>query len=576
MKHTIRKSAIALAAAAMLVLTGCGTALQETVPAASNVESQASENSSEATANAIYADKLFDASYVHQIDITISDADWSDLTENPMNKTKYEVAVSIDGETIESVSFATKGNTSLSSVAGDPDSDRYSFKVNFGKYVDGQTYYGLNKLNLNNLYADATFMKDYISYEIFRQAGVAAPLTSYVWLTVNGKAQGLYLAIEDISESYLTRTNDGEGELYKPETDHLDNVGKMGGDQLQPPQNDGQPPQMPDGERPTPPEGADFADRTPPEGMERPELPENGEMPEAPGDGKMPDRGGMPFGESSNGADLAYSDDSIESYSDIFENDETDADDAAKQRVIAALKGLSEGTDLESCLDTDEVIRYFAAHNFVLNYDSYTGNMLHNYYLYEKDGKLSMLPWDYNLAFGGFASGHGKDSTDDATALVNTGIDTPLSGTDASARPMWAWITENADYLAQYHQVYDELLTSYFASGAFAGQIDSLYEMLLPYIEKDTGAFYDAEAFQAGYAALKQFCLLRAESIRAQLDGTLSSDTAQQDTDKQIPATDIRIAAMGTHGGGAEGRFPDAGRAPRRESDAENRQKETS
>ena len=31
--------------------------------------------------------------------------------------------------------------------------------------------------------------------------------------------------------------------------------------------------------------------------------------------------------------------------------------------------------------------------------------MIHNYYLYEEDGQLSMIPWDYNLAFGGFSAG---------------------------------------------------------------------------------------------------------------------------------------------------------------------------
>ena len=40
----------------------------------------------------------------------------------------------------------------------------------------------------------------------------------------------------------------------------------------------------------------------------------------------------------------------------------------------------------------DQVIRYFVVHNFVCNFDSYTGSMIHNYYLYEKDGRLSMIP----------------------------------------------------------------------------------------------------------------------------------------------------------------------------------------
>ena len=69
----------------------------------------------------------------------------------------------------------------------------------------------------------------------------------------------------------------------------------------------------------------------------------------------------------------------------------------------------------------DEVIRYFVVHNFVCNSDSYTGVMVHNYYLYEEDGQLSMIPWDYNLAFGGFESSQG------ATSLVNSPIDTPVS-----------------------------------------------------------------------------------------------------------------------------------------------------
>ena len=34
------------------------------------------------------------------------------------------------------------------------------------------------------------------------------------------------------------------------------------------------------------------------------------------------------------------------------------------------------------------MIRYFVVHNFVCNFDSYTGSMIHNYYLYEEDGQL--------------------------------------------------------------------------------------------------------------------------------------------------------------------------------------------
>ena len=572
-----------------------------------------------------YVSRLFASDRVHTVDIEISAEDWADLTANPTNKTKYKVNITVDGETFESVSFATKGNTSLTSVASDPDSDRYSFKVNFGKYVKGRTYYGLNKLSLNNIYSDASYMKDYISYELFRQTGVDAPLTSYVWLTVNGNDHGLYLAIEDMSESYLERTADGEGELYKPETEMLANMGgggMPGGNEMPegmtppengqmpegmtPPQNgqmpsmpgngempsmpqNGQMPSMPgNGEMPSMPQNGQMPSMpgngempsmpqngqmpSMPGNGEMPSMPQNGEMPSMPGNGEMPSmpgNGQMPegmtppengqtpggnvfpggFGSVSSGADLKYTDDNIESYADIFNNDETDASDEDKQRVIAALKGLSEGTDLASVLDTDEIVSYFAAHNFTLNYDSYTGTMLHNYYLYEKDGKLSMLPWDYNLAFGGFSGGS------DATTLVNTGIDSPLSGATEDARPMWQWIAESEEYTQAYHQALESLIAGYFESGAFETQIDALYEMLLPYVEKDPSAFYTAAQFTEAYETLKTVCLLRAESIRAQLDGTLASTTSAQKAEDRIDASAVDIGAMGSHmGGGNMGR----------------------
>ena len=50
-----------------------------------------------------YENKIFDTSYVHAIDIIISEEDWEDLLENPTDKTKYEVNVKIDGEELTSV-----------------------------------------------------------------------------------------------------------------------------------------------------------------------------------------------------------------------------------------------------------------------------------------------------------------------------------------------------------------------------------------------------------------------------------------------------------------------------------------
>ena len=441
-----------------------------------------------ASAELTYDILLFDHSRVHEINVEISEADWEDLRENPTDETKYPVAVTIDGETYRDVTFKTKGNTSLSSVAA-MDSDRYSFKLNFGSLRKGQTYHGLKKLHLSNIFSDATYLKDYISYEIFNAAGVAAPLTSYVQLSINGEVFGLYLAIEDISGSYLDRTQNGKGELYKP-SNGIDNV------------NDGD----------------DWIDRI----------------------GRDTDAG----------ASLRYTDDEISSYPDIFDNAVTDVTDEDKRKVVAALKNLSEG-NVEAALDTDEVIRYFAAHNFVINGDSYTGGMLHNYFLYEKGGRLSMLPWDYNLAFGSFSG----SSDNGATVIVNTGIDTPITGSKKS-RPMWNWIPGDEQFLEAYHDVFEELISGYFESGDFEAEMARVYEMIRPYVETDPSAFYSAEEFDRAYQTLLDFCLLRAQSIRKQLNGDLDTETAQQYRGDRVDASFLNVSDTGRFSSGRDSNTP--------------------
>ena len=256
---------------------------------------------------------------------------------------------------------------------------------------------------------------------------------------------------------------------------------------------------------------------------------------------EMPDNmGGSGMQNGSDDVLLKYIDDNSESYSNIFENAKTDITEADKSRLINALKNLSGCEDLENTVDIDSVIRYFVVHNFVLNFDSYTGSMIHNYYLYEKDGQMQMIPWDYNLAFGGF------QSMGSATTLVNYPIDFPVSGGDVSDRPMLAWIFSNEEYTELYHKYFSEFITSYFDSGYFAEMIDSVEEMISPYVEKDPTKFCTYEEFENGVATLKEFCLLRAESISGQLDGTIGATSDSQNSESLIDADDLQISDMGS------------------------------
>lgn len=469
-----------------------------------------------------YETALFDTSKVHTINIIMDD--WDEFTANCKSEEYYACTVVIDGETFKNVAIRGKGNTSLSQVTN----DRYSYKIEFDHYTDALTYHGLDKLCLNNIIQDNTYMKDYLCYQMMQQVGVAAPLCSYAYLTVNGEDWGLYLAVEAVEESFLQRSYGSDyGELYKPDST------EMGGGR-----GNGQDFTMPDTAENTATNTAENTAADTTAGFP------NGQMPDG-FSGGAPDMGGGNFAGGSGSADvlLQYIDDDPDSYSNIFDNAKTSCSEADKARLIAALKTLS-GEDASSAVDADMVIRYFVAHNFVLNFDSYTGSMIHNYYLYEKGGQLQMIPWDYNLAFGGFQSSGG------ATALVNYPIDTPVSGGSIDERPMLAWIFADEEYTALYHQYFAEFIAEYFDSGYFSDMMDSVKAMIAPYVQQDPTKFCTYEEFETGIDTLKAFCLLRAESISAQLSGAIGSTSDTQDEATLIDAGSLQISDMGSMGGG--------------------------
>lgn len=512
-----------------------------------------------------YESRLFDTSTVHTIDIVMED--WEEFLATCTDEEYVLCSVVIDGETYENVAIRAKGNTSLTQVAA-YGNNRYSFKIEFDHYDNAISYHGLDKLNLNNIIQDNTYMKDYLTYQMMGYFGVAAPLCSYTYITVNGEDWGLYLAVEGVEESFLMRNFGRDyGELYKPDSQSMGGGrGNGGGFQME---------EWQEGDGTEAKEGRWYDQATAPQtDISRPEADENpvAEPPvdwEAPpmqaeGESRQPPmdmagtagRGAMT---DNSDVSLIYTDDEYSSYANIFDNAKTKINDADKDRLIDSLQQLNAEENIAEVVDVESVIRYFVVHNFVCNFDSYTGLMIHNYYLYEQDGQLSMIPWDYNLAFGGFLGAQ------DATALVNYPIDTPVSGGTVDSRPMLAWIFADDAYTALYHQYFAEFIATYFESGYFTTMIDSVQELISPYVEQDPTKFCSMEEFEAGIATLKEFCLLRAESISGQLEETIpaTAEGQEQEPETLIDATAIDILAMGSmNTGGMPGGMGSPGKRP--------------
>ncbi|NLC06892.1 MAG: spore coat protein CotH, partial [Syntrophomonadaceae bacterium] len=534
-----------------------------------------------------YAAKVFGTDII-SIEIIADEVDWQEMLDNATSEQYIMADVVVNGTKFQNVGIRPKGNSSLIQVASS-GSDRYSFRLQFDEYIKDQTCFGLESFVLNNMLGDNTYMKEYVSYELMREVGVDAPFFGYADIKVNGESWGLYLAVELYNDSYEQRVfGNTSGMLYNVKS--MDMGGNLPG------QPGGNPPAMPDGQNPPGMPGGQNP-LTMPDGQNRPFMP-GGQNPPTIPRGQTPPT--MPDGQNlggnekanlnsppntdntnspsqnspeqdspaqrngdnsnmnrrfaargrvgSSGGSLEYIDDNIESYRAIFNNVVGKGTEKDYQRVVQALKALSEGKDLETYFDVDKILRYLAAHTFVVNLDSYSSGMAQNYYLYERDGQITILPWDYNLAWGGFQSGS-------ASSVINFPIDTPVSGVEISSRPLIEKLFANEEYLERYHGYLQQLIDNYFANGQFAEKINSLDALIADYVKNDPTAFCTFEEYRTAVSSFITLGNLRAQSVQGQLDGTVPSTTAEQkaNPDQLISAGELKLSDLGSMMGGRGG-----------------------
>lgn len=416
-----------------------------------------------------YASKLFDQSYVHTIDIQLDNP--QNFFDQAQAKEYHVSSITIDGETFDMVGLRVKGNNSLELIDR-YGSDRFSLKVEFDHYDSGYHYYGLDKFTLDCSFQDNAYLKNYITYDMMSFMGVPSPLTSYVWVTINQKDWGLFLAIEEPEEAFIRRNyGRNHGVLYKP-----------GYTDVYAPNRD---------------------------------------------------------------LALQYIDENIESYPNLFDNAKFKITEADKKRLIQSLKILDDNQNIEKTVNIDEVLRYFVVQVFVVNLDSYLGPTGHNYYLYEEDGMISMLPWDYNLAYGTYSLGMPNPSND-ITRYVNFPINTPYTKEVMLNRPLYHHVMQHDEYFKQYHQYFQQLISEYFESGYFQNKVEDTIKMIDSYVQKDPTAFCSYQDYLLGVETFQEFCLLRSKSIRGQLEGQLPANLSQQNEESpRIDASHIRLEDMG-------------------------------
>ncbi len=162
---------------------------------------------------------LFDGDAIHEIHLTFDQADWYDQLE--YNFEHYDdpplLPASFDWEAthLDSIGVRFKGNSSYNHVSG----PKKSFKLDLDEFLPAQEFEGLDKLNLNNVFMDPSFVRERAGYEVCAALGLPACRTNFAAVYINGSYWGLYILLEQVDQEYIeSRFGASEGgNLWKGE-----------------------------------------------------------------------------------------------------------------------------------------------------------------------------------------------------------------------------------------------------------------------------------------------------------------------------------------------------------------------
>ena len=393
-----------------------------------------------------YQGKAKDAEYVNYflkediqtVSLTVDKNNLDYLFQNGSEKpTVMADSVKIGDETYGYVGLKTKGNYTLDHTYNDNvANDRFSFSINFGKYItkekygEDQNFHGCDKISFNNFYFDKSMLKEYFALKLLNEMGLPAPQYGLAKVYINGKFYGVYSMIENMQKSILKR--------------YLSVGGKALSDYLVKPTHTNM------------------------------QYDENM-------DSYLTKAGTYDLGKDittdKNG--LSQAKGVLAEQSGLWENNEDTLTKVKNElpRVFTWQKKLtllSQGKDskgnkidvnsdeyikeLEQVMDVEEVVKYFATHSFLVQNDNMFVTQ-QNFGLYvDKDGKSMLLPWDYDLSFGCY-----YPSTAEATANLNIdqmykedmggefGEETMKKFTYADY-PLFQVIYQNKELMKKYHQ----------------------------------------------------------------------------------------------------------------------------
>jgi hypothetical protein len=156
------------------------------------------------------SDDLFDPTVLHDIELTMKPGDWDALQAYYLSDTYYPADMKWREVVIAQVGVRSRGS-------GSRNPKKPGLKVDFGRYLDDQTAFGLKSIVLANAIQDPSMLAQRIGLGMFAKMGMPASRVVHARVFVNRNYIGLYQLIEPVDKTFLARVfgEDSNGKTEK-------------------------------------------------------------------------------------------------------------------------------------------------------------------------------------------------------------------------------------------------------------------------------------------------------------------------------------------------------------------------
>jgi hypothetical protein len=149
--------------------------------------------------NAVFGQDLYDSSRIQEIRLYFTQPNWRTILNNnaALATEPYAIArrVVINGVSFDSVGAKFKGNSSFRAT-----NKKNPFHIELDN-VKNQDYQGYKDIKLTNVFADPSFVREALSYELM-QSYADIPCGNFANVYVNDTLQGLYTNTEAITKTF--------------------------------------------------------------------------------------------------------------------------------------------------------------------------------------------------------------------------------------------------------------------------------------------------------------------------------------------------------------------------------------